>query len=272
MRINHNIYSEHKPNKRLGQNFLIDPFVIQQIVKTINPDKDDVIIEIGPGLGAITAQIIKGCAKLISIEIDTKLCSSLSCKFNQAIVNNKLYIINQNVLNLDFMGLFEVHKNFNLRIVGNLPYNISTPLLFKLFTYAAFVKDFNFLLQKEVAERLIAAPNSKEYGRLSIMAQYHASISKMFYVNAKSFSPIPKVESCFVKFIPYVQLTCQANNYQQFYNLVTAAFTQRRKKLSNALKNYCSANDLHNLGIDPNYRPEQLFVNDFVKISNFVSK
>lgn len=257
--------SNHKPRKQLGQNFLTDQSVIHQIIATINLKKDQSIIEIGPGLGAITRYIIQNCAKLIAIEIDYSLCAKLTNQFATEIINHQIKIINHNVLQVDFLTLLDNNK---VRIVGNLPYNISTPLLFKLFSYALHVDDMHFLLQKEVAERLVAAPNNKQYGRLSIMAQYHANMNIMFHVGSHAFNPAPKVESCFVRFVPHIILPDKANNYDHFYKLVTAAFCQRRKILSNALKQYGSANDLNNLGIDPKIRPEQLTVADFVKISN----
>jgi 16S rRNA (adenine1518-N6/adenine1519-N6)-dimethyltransferase len=276
MRISNNNYS-HQPIKRLGQNFLIEPLVIQQIIKAIKPDQNQIIIEIGPGLGALTRYIINNCEKLIAIEIDSNLCSILIQKFNQEIIDHKLQIINQNVLKVDFISLIKqimgCSENLNiiLRLIGNLPYNITTPLLFKLFTYGSLIKDYQFLLQKEVAERLTALPNNKQYGRLSVMAQYHAKMKKIFYVGSKAFNPTPKVESCFIEFIPYIEPPFKANNYQQFYNLVITAFSQRRKKLSNCLKQYCTEKNLTNLGIDPGCRPEQLSVDEFVKISNFIA-
>lgn len=265
----------HKPRKELGQNFLIDIAVIQQIITKINLQPDQIIIEIGPGLGAITKYIVDNCAKLITIEIDNNLCTKLTKQFSQAIIRQHLNIINQNVLTIDFISLIESNNLANdldqdnkIRMVGNLPYNISTPLLFKLFSYASLIKDMHFLLQKEVAERLIADPDNKRYGRLSIMAQYHANMSIMFYVGAESFSPSPKVDSCFIRFVPHTSLPYKAHDYQHFYKLVTVAFSQRRKIISNALKSYCNADYLASLGIDPKCRPEQLSVADFVKISN----
>lgn len=257
--------NHHKPRKEFGQNFLIDQAVIQKIISTINSKQDQTIIEIGPGLGAITKLILNNCAKLIAIEIDHDLCDQLNMEFSQEIIDNKLKIINQNVLKIDLSSLTD---NNNLRIVGNLPYNISTPLLFKLFAHALYIQDMHFLLQKEVAERLVADFGNKQYGRLSIMAQYHSKINIMFYVGAKSFNPIPKIESCMVRFVPHINLPIVAYDYQHFYQLVTAAFSQRRKILSNSIKQYCNASDLKLLGIDPMVRPEQLSVADFVKISN----
>ena len=256
----------HKPRKEFGQNFLIDQLVIEEIITAINIKKDQTIIEIGPGLGAITTSIIANCAKLIAIEIDRDLFNKLTQKFQHAISNNQLTIINQDVLNIDFFSLLS--PNHKARIVGNLPYNISTPLLFKLFGCSSLINDMHFLLQKEVAERLGSAPNSKQYGRLSIMAQYHSKIDTMFHVGAKSFNPVPKVESCMVRFVPHTILPVKANDYEHFYKLVTAAFCQRRKILSNSLKQYCSASSLELLGVNPMARPEQLSVADFVKISN----
>lgn len=242
--------------------------MIRKIIEIINPQKDQTIIEIGPGLGAITKLIIANCAKLIAIEIDNNLSEQLTLKFQPEIINHQLQIINQDVLKINLPVILNLINLKIIRIVGNLPYNISTPLLFKLFAHTPLIQDMHFLLQKEVAERLVSPPNSKQYGRLSIMAQYHCKISIMLYVAANAFNPSPKVESCMVRFVPYVALPNIAKDYAHFYKLVTAAFSQRRKILSNAIKQYCNSAHLESLGIDPMVRPEQLNIADFVKISN----
>lgn len=258
---------KHKPIKKFGQNFLIDPWVIQQIINEINPIDNQMILEIGPGLGAITLGLLNSSVKLIAIEIDNNLFNSLTSKFAQQIATNKLILINQDILNIDLLAL-PINVISELRVVGNLPYNISTPLLFKMFTYSKQIKDMHFLLQKELAERLVAKPNNKKYGRLSVMAQYHANINIAFHVQAESFKPSPKVESSMVKINPFIELPYVAKNYVNFSQLVNSAFSKRRKILSNCLKEYCSDSHLRSVGVDPMLRPEQLEVADFVRISN----
>lgn len=258
--------------KRFGQNFLIDQTVINAIIKHINPNNNQFIIEIGPGLGAITSYLLANCAKLLAIEIDRELILQLTQKFTEQLTNNKLILINKDVLKINFTELLNNYKQINanletIKIVGNLPYNISTPLLFKLFKLSN-ITSMHFLLQKEVAERLMAAPGSHQYGKLSIMAQYHAKINIVFYIDAHSFQPAPKVQSAMVQFIPYQQLPYQANNYQLFTQIVTSAFCQRRKMISNSLKMFCTTNHLTSLGLNPNSRAEQLSIQNFIKISN----
>lgn len=268
-------WDQHKPLKRFGQHFLIDPLVVQQIVQEINPNdnissiNNNVILEIGPGLGAITDSLLNFAVTLIAVEIDHNLFNKLLSRFFKQIAVKKLILINQDILRIDLLTLSQ-NLTSKLRVVGNLPYNISTPLLFKLFTYSQHIQDLHFLLQKELAERLIAKPNNKKYGRLSVMAQYHAHISIAFNVAAQAFNPTPKVGSSMVKIIPFRHLPYVANNYKVFNDLVNAAFSKRRKMLSNCLQEYCTSIQLTSLGIDPTLRPEQLTVADFVKISNFV--
>jgi 16S rRNA (adenine1518-N6/adenine1519-N6)-dimethyltransferase len=268
--------SRHRPKKAFGQNFLIDPIDINKIITAINSQASDVILEIGPGLGALTTGIVNNCHKLFAVEIDNNLAAKLREDFSQEISQNKLVVINQDVLQLDLLQLFSNYNNSAhnsvIRVIGNLPYNISTPLLFKVLQSKVAIKDLHFLLQQEVAERLIAIPGNKVYGRLSVMAQYHAQINILFDIDPEAFKPIPKVNSSLVKFIPYTiaQLPIQANNYQHFYDLVTTAFSKRRKIIANSLKIYGSEIDWHQLNIDPKLRPESLTVKDFVKISNYL--
>ena len=259
--------------KRFGQHFLIDRSIIQSIVNHIQPNKEQILIEIGPGKGAITAPLFLICSKIIAIEIDRDMISQLNNTFNKEIQNNKLILINQDVLKTDFTELLTKYTTkIPTKIIGNLPYNISTPLLFKLFnlTPNPNLESMHFLLQKEIAERLTAAPGNRQYGRLSVMAQYHAKINIAFYVNSNAFNPAPKVQSAIVQFIPHTLLPAKANNYQFFSKIVTTAFSQRRKTLTNSLKQYCTKSDWELLNIDPSYRAEQLSVADFVKISNML--
>lgn len=259
---------KHKPLKKFGQNFLRDPWVIQQIIREISPADNEIILEIGPGLGVMTIEILNLASQLVAVEIDNNLFSHLNLRFSKQIATGKLILINNDILNVDLLKLPINLCNSRLRVVGNLPYNISTPLLFKLFAYSQYIQDMHFLLQKELAERLVAKPNNKNYGRLSVMAQYNADIYIRLNVGPRSFFPSPKVESSLVKIIPYIDLPYVAKNYLTFKNVVNAAFSKRRKILSNCLQEYCSEGHIKSLDIDPKLRPEQLSVSDFVKISN----
>lgn len=269
--------AKHKPIKKFGQHFLMDPLVIEQIINEIDPNSNknihnNVILEIGPGLGAITERLLNFPIKLIAIEIDPNLFKQLKLKFFQQISNQQLILINQDILQVDLLKLLPIYSINKLRIVGNLPYNISTPLLFKLFNYNQHIQDLHFLLQKELADRLVAKPNNKKYGRLSVMAQYHANINATFNVEPKAFNPSPKVNSSMVKIIPFVNIPYIANNYKIFSKLINVAFSKRRKILANCLQEYCSDIHLKSLSINPQLRPEQLAVADFVKIANSLTK
>lgn len=261
--------------KRFGQNFLIDYLITQNIVKYIHPKSDEILIEIGPGQGAITPFLLQQCHKLFAIEIDRELISILDQKFYSELKSNKLILIHQDVLKINFIELLNNYNSYKLKIVGNLPYNISTPLLFKLFTITPYIQNLesmHFLLQQEVAERLTALPNNHQYGKLSIMTQYHAAINIDCYVDPTAFNPQPKVNSALVKLIPHKNLPYTAIDYQHFSALVTAAFSQRRKVIANSLKNICNKSIWQQINIDPNSRAEQLGIKDFVNISNFLVK
>ena len=260
---------------------MVDQVEVNRIISTINGQANDIILEIGPGLGALTRQLVGSCCKLIAVEIDRDLVAHLQAAFAAEINNQQLIIINQDILRVDLSAVFAQHviasriaDQANFKVVGNLPYNISTPLLFKLLQCGLRIpiQDLHFLLQQEVAERLIAVPGSKAYGRLSIMAQYHAAINIMFNLSPEAFDPVPRVYSSLVRLQPYLadQLPIVAANYQHFYTIVTTAFSQRRKIISNGLKAYCNHQDWQALNIDPQIRPELLTVADFVNISNYL--
>lgn len=254
----------HTPRKRFGQNFLQDAYVIQKILDSIDPQPLDKMVEIGPGLGALTQPLLNAVDHLDVIELDRELANQLQTTLGQS---NKLTIYQADALQFDFNTLFSEKK---LRIVGNLPYNISTPLMFHLFQYCPLVQDMHFMLQKEVVERLIAEPNTKQYGRLSIMTQYYCQIKYLFTVEADSFYPKPKVKSAVVQLIPYKQLPFPAYHFETLQTITRAAFNLRRKTLSNALKSYLTPHEFQVLDINPTLRPEALSLSDFVHISNFV--
>lgn len=250
----------HIPRKRFGQHFLVDPSIIDAIINAINPHKDDVMVEIGPGLGAITEPLLHFVNALQIIEIDRDLIKYWRNRYPERIVLHAC-----DILDFDYQTL---PKGF--RLVGNLPYNISTPILFGLYGAIDRLQDAHFMLQKEVVERLTADPGSKTYGRLSVMMQYAFDLEWLFDVPASSFNPPPKVTSAVMRMIPKSNRV--AVNMMLFGTVVRTAFSQRRKKLSNTLKHYLTASDYRILEIDPNLRAEALSVEDFIKITNWVEK
>ncbi len=253
----------HKARKRFGQNFLTDLQVIKRIIACINLQADDDVVEIGPGLGALTQEILPITGKLDVIELDRDLIPKLQAYHGDLGILN---IHQGDALNFDFKTL---DNNGNkLRIIGNLPYNISTQLLFHLLTFIDNIQDMHFMLQKEVVDRMAASSNTSAYGRLSVMLQYYCRVEKVFHVPATAFSPEPKVESAIVRLIPHQQLPVVAENIELFAEIVREAFNHRRKTLRNCLKPYINADGLSKLDIDPRWRPEQLSVADFVRISN----
>lgn len=254
-----------KPRKRFGQHFLKDTNVLNKLLSAIAPQPSDHIIEIGPGHGALTQLLLPHVQQLDAIEIDRDLAASLRHRFA---ADENITIHQADALKFDFNT---VKRNDQLlRIVGNLPYNISTPLLFKLFSYRDIVKDMIFMLQKEVVKHLIAATGSHYYGRLSVMAHYFCENSELFSVGPEAFLPPPKVESAVICLIPHQQ-THFTNNLNLFTDIVREAFSYRRKTLRNCLKKYICAEQLQALSIDPMKRPQELTVENFVKISNMVS-
>lgn len=254
----------HRPRKRFGQNFLQSPHVIQQIISVVNAQLNDNLIEIGPGLGVLTKLLLAQVNRLDVIEIDRDLASQLVVSLGNS---QKLTIHTQDILHFDF----NVFTTKNMRVVGNLPYNITTPLIFHLLKFESKIQDMHFMLQKEVVERLCAAPDSKDYGRLSIMAQYHCETEYLFSVDPSAFYPSPKVNSAFVRLIPR-PFPITATNITLLQNITRDAFNLRRKTLSNALKPYLGLADFIALDLKPTLRPEVLSVTDFVKISNYIDQ
>lgn len=252
----------HRPRKRFGQNFLVDQQVISQIFAAIHPHKHDQVIEIGPGFGALTYPLLQVVDHLDVIEIDRDIVDELS----KAFPPEKLTIYAANALKFDFSTFGN-----KLRIVGNLPYNISTPLLFHLGQFTEQILDMHFMLQKEVVERMVGEPATADYGRLSVMLQYRFEMEHLFSVPAESFRPMPKVESAIVRMIPRHQSSRNAKDEALFSQVVSAAFSQRRKTLRNTLHHYLKADDFRALGIDSGLRAENLTVENFVTITNFLS-
>lgn len=254
---------EHKARKRFGQNFLIDDNIISNIVRAIAPRQDDVLVEIGPGKGAITQLLAEATNHLRVIELDRDLVPWLKVKFEQ---HPDFQLFQADALKFDFAQLIKPQQRF--RIVGNLPYNISTPLIFHLLTYAGAIDDMHFMLQKEVVKRMAALPGESAYGRLGIMVQYFCQVDDLFDVPPESFDPAPKVDSAIVRLIPHKQLPCKANHFPTLEKLVNVAFQQRRKTLRNSLKQWVSAEQMESLPVDISLRPEEISLADYVAISN----
>ena len=219
------------------------------------------LIEIGPGLGALTKPLLEKTNHLLAIELDRDIVAWMENEYSK----KNITVFNDDILNFNFNQFDQ-----KIRIVGNLPYNISTPILFKCIDSIANIKDLHFMLQKEVVDRMIAVPSTSEYGRLSVMLQYYFALEHLLDVPKESFEPEPKVESSFVRLIPYEHQPFVANNIEQFGRIVKEAFSQRRKTIRNTLKSFISENDFQKIGINPQLRAENLSVSDFVKISNYL--
>lgn len=256
----------HIARKRFGQNFLTDHSVISNILASIQVNPGEHWVEIGPGQGALTAPLLQNPIKLDVIELDRDLVALLQNKFKAA---NNLTIHSADALNFDFSALAESHEQ--LRVIGNLPYNISTPLLFHLMDNTGCIEDMHFMLQKEVVERICAVPGSKKYGRLSVMLQYHCEAEHLFDVPPENFDPAPKVTSAIVRLVPHRQPPVQINNKADLNTVVTQAFSQRRKTIRNSLKKLLSEEQIEALSIDPSIRAELLSLADFARLSNCLS-
>lgn len=253
---------KHVPRKRFGQHFLADQGVISGILAAVSLRPDEHIAEIGPGEGALTDQLVKQAGVLHVIEIDRDLAAALRQRYPP----ERLIVHEGDALAFDYARL-----PAPLRLVGNLPYNISTPLLFHLLNYAERFNDLTFMLQKEVVERMVASPSGPEYGRLSVMLQYRYDMEMLFTVPPEAFRPPPKVDSAVVRLRPRPASQLTAHDEAHLAKTVTTAFTQRRKTLRNALRPIIDEAGLRRLGIDPELRPENLTVEDYVAISNLVA-
>ena len=255
----------HTARKRFGQNFLHDNYVIDQIVSVIAPLKGQHMVEIGPGLGALTEPVCELIDQLTVIELDRDLAARLR---THPFIASKLTIVETDALKFDFTQLMSNDRP--LRIFGNLPYNISTPLMFHLFSFANKVQDMHFMLQKEVVNRLAASPGSKNYGRLSLMAQYHCEVIPVLQVPPGAFNPPPKVDSAVVRLIPHQQKPVSLLNEATLHTVCAQAFNQRRKTIRNSLKESLSEQQLIDLDINPELRAENLSLEQYAKIANAV--
>jgi len=253
---------KHIPKKRFGQNFLTDQAIITSLVNAIAPNTDDLMVEIGPGLGALTQPLLKSLKHLHVVEIDRDIISWMQ-GFYPA---EKITIHNMDALKFDFSSIGD-----RIRVTGNLPYNISTPILFHLLDNVDCIIDMHFMLQKEVVERMVAEPSTSEYGRLSVMLQYRLQMEYLFTVPPEAFDPPPKVESAFVRCVPHTSLPYPAKDEALFAKIVSAAFGQRRKTLRNTLKGLLDDAGFEQLDISSQLRAENLSVQQFVAIANYLA-
>jgi 16S rRNA (adenine1518-N6/adenine1519-N6)-dimethyltransferase len=257
---------KHIAKKRFGQNFLTDQGVIASLIEAINPQIGQTIVEIGPGLGALTKPLLAKIPHLHVVEIDRDIVAWMQAEYAKpTYASNTVTIHNVDALKFQFINLGE-----NLRVTGNLPYNISTPILFHLLDNLSHIVDMHFMLQKEVVERMVASPSTPAYGRLSVMLQYHLAMEYLITVPPESFEPAPKVESAFVRCVPHATLPFIAKDEALFAKVVMAAFGQRRKTLRNTLKGLLDDAGFAALDIDSQKRAENLSVAQFVAISNYL--
>jgi 16S rRNA (adenine1518-N6/adenine1519-N6)-dimethyltransferase len=252
---------KHVARKRFGQNFLHDDNVLTAITESIHPRPDDTMVEIGPGLAAMTDQLTRTLNHMHVVELDRDLVARLEKRFTR----DKLTIHSGDALKFDF-GSIPVPEGQKLRIVGNLPYNISSPLLFHLATFAPLVQDQHFMLQKEVVERMVAEPGSKVYGRLSVMLQWRYQMALLFVVPPEAFDPPPKVDSAIVRMVPVANpLPCDEATLEA---VVQKAFSQRRKVIRNCLSGMFTEEQIIAAGIDPTVRPEAVGLAQYVALAN----
>ncbi|MFZ6689987.1 16S rRNA (adenine(1518)-N(6)/adenine(1519)-N(6))-dimethyltransferase RsmA [Undibacterium sp. SXout11W] len=254
---------KHIPRKRFGQNFLTDQLVLSQIIRAINPRSGDTMVEIGPGLAAMTSLLLEGVPQMHVVELDRDLVTRLKKSFPA----DKLIIHEGDALKFDF-NTIPVPEGKKLRVVGNLPYNISSPLLFHLAEIANQVEDQHFMLQKEVVERMVAPPGSKTYGRLSVMLQWRYEMDLLFVVPPESFDPPPKVDSAIVRMIPKKEtLPCDQKSLEA---VVTKAFSQRRKVVRNCVAGMFTEQQLIDAGVDPQARPETIPLEQYVNLARIL--
>ncbi len=254
---------QHKARKRFGQNFLHDAGVIDRILRSIHAKPGQHVLEIGPGQGALTEGILDSGAQLDVVELDKDLVPILNQQFG---TRDNFRLHQGDALKFDFKTLGAAAGT--LRVVGNLPYNISTPLIFHLLHNAQLIKDMHFMLQKEVVERMAAGPGGGDWGRLSIMVQYHCRVEHLFNVGPGAFNPPPKVDSAIVRLVPYETLPFPAKDHRLLERVVREAFNQRRKTLRNTLKALMPNEAIEAAGVDGSLRPEQLDLAAFVRLAD----
>jgi 16S rRNA (adenine1518-N6/adenine1519-N6)-dimethyltransferase len=255
---------QHKARKRFGQNFLHDQQVINRIVSCIAPKPDDLLVEIGPGQAAITQPLLASKAELHLIELDRDLVARLETQFED---DTNVHIHACDALKANMP---EITGNRPFRLIGNLPYNISTPLIFHVLQWHKLVVDMHFMLQKEVVERMAAAPGSRTYGRLSVMTQFRCKVTPLFDVQPESFSPVPKVWSSIVRLQPLSEPPADAGSFRNLERVVAAAFSMRRKTLRNSLRKLLSADQILAAGADPGQRAEELSLSQFAALARLL--
>ena len=252
---------QHQPRKRFGQNFLVDEGVIHAIVAAIRPLRGETLVEIGPGHGALTRPLLASAGAMHAIEIDRDLARELEHELAPS-----LTVHAGDALKFDFSSL-----GGDLRVIGNLPYYISTPLLFHIAEYASAVRDVHVMLQDEVVARMVAAPGSSGYGRLSVMLQYRFDLEKLLDVPASAFRPVPAVESAVVRLVPQKPPRTAVRDEHIFARLVTAAFSQRRKTLRNSLRDWTTEEDFEHAAVAPGARAQELSVGQFALLADLVA-
>ena len=255
--------------KHLGQNFLHDAAVIDRIVHAIAPKPGDTLVELGPGQGALTFPLLRAHGALTAIEFDRDIIAPLSARASEY---GALRLINANVLDVDFTALAADAGAERIRLVGNLPYNLSSPILFHAVDHLAAIQDMHFMLQKEVVERMAAEPGSKVYGRLSVMLQAVCHVVPLFVVPPGAFRPAPKVDSAIVRLAPRDPSTIGIEHPKVFSQLVRAAFGQRRKTLRNALNGFATSEQIVAAALKPEVRAEQVSVPEFIHLANIVAR
>lgn len=256
---------KHQARKRFGQNFLHDQQVIDRIIACIAPQTADLLVEIGPGQAALTRPLLKSGAELLLLEIDRDLVSKLQKQFSDT---PNITIHPGDALRAN---LPEITGGRPFRLIGNLPYNISTPLIFHVLQWHEQIIDMHFMLQKEVVDRMAAPPGSRTYGRLSVMTQFRSKVTPLFDVLPESFTPVPRVCSSIVRLQPIKEPAADAGSFKNLEKVVSAAFSQRRKTLRNSLKNLLSADQINAAGIDPGQRAEQLSLSQFAALARSLS-
>ncbi|WJY15653.1 16S rRNA (adenine(1518)-N(6)/adenine(1519)-N(6))-dimethyltransferase RsmA [Pectobacteriaceae bacterium CE90] len=266
--MNNRVHQGHFARKRFGQNFLSDQFIIDSIVSAIHPLPGQSIVEIGPGLGALTAPMGERLEHFTVIELDRDLVARLE---THPTLKDKLTIIQQDAMTVDFSELAQ-QAGQPLRVFGNLPYNISTPLMFHLFGYTQSILDMHFMLQKEVVNRLVAGPNSKAYGRLSVMAQYYCQVIPVLEVPPTAFKPAPKVDSAVIRLVPHTTSPYPIVDTRVLGRITTEAFNQRRKTLRNSLGNLFTPERLTELGVDPTVRAENVSVEQYCRLADWLTE
>ncbi|MGB0937470.1 MAG: 16S rRNA (adenine(1518)-N(6)/adenine(1519)-N(6))-dimethyltransferase RsmA [Colwellia sp.] len=264
--MNNKMHLGHQAKKRFGQNFLFNEMIISDIVDAINPEPGENLVEIGPGLGALTEPTVERAGKISVVELDRDLAKRLK---EHPFLSSSLTIYETDALKFDFAALSTPENP--LRIFGNLPYNISTPLIFHLLTFKDKVKDMHFMLQKEVVDRMAAGPDCKAYGRLSIMTQYQCQVMPVMEIGPEAFKPPPKVDSAIVRLTPHKEIKNPVKDLESLNTVCLAAFNQRRKTIRNSFKKLINVDEIEKLGIDVNLRPENLTLDNYILLANYLT-